>query len=76
MVRFHAFQGIYLFVIWLLVDWGFPDPGYGPIHVISHLMQMVVLAAWIWMMIKTSQNQLYHLPIIGELADRTVAEQR
>jgi uncharacterized membrane protein len=80
-VRFHAFQGIYLFVAWLIVDWvispifhivrtpGFPRAVVGLLH-------LSIFAAWIVMMVKTSQEQLLRLPIIGELAERSVAEQR
>jgi uncharacterized membrane protein len=28
------------------------------------------------MIIKTAQEQIYHLPIVGELAERSLAEQR
>lgn len=80
-VRFHAFQGLYLFVVWLLVDWviqpvlhSVPSPG--PMRMVSGMLQMGVIAAWVWMIIKTSQEQMFRLPIVGELADRSVAEQR
>src|SRR5450432_4734560 len=74
-VRFHAFQGLYLFVVWLIVDWvispmlhfGSDGPGFHELGVIRHLLQLAVFAAWIWMMVQTSQNHLYRLPIVGEL---------
>jgi uncharacterized membrane protein len=80
-VRFHAFQGLYLFVAWLLVDWVLHPiflsmPGPNPVRLLSALMHVCVFAAWIWMIIKTSQEQMYRLPIVGELAERSVAEQR
>ena len=82
-VRFHAFQGLYLFVVWLIVDWvlapivGFaPGSGFHEAKAIRALLHLSVFAAWIWMIIKTSQEQLYRLPIVGELADRSVSEQR
>jgi uncharacterized membrane protein len=31
---------------------------------------------WVFMLVKTSQNRLYRLPLVGELADRSIAEQR
>jgi uncharacterized membrane protein len=79
-VRFHAFQGLYLFVGWLLVRMVL-DPmldysHVGGLHFISSLAHLVMLVAWIFMLIKTSQNQTYSLPIIGELAERSVAEQK
>jgi len=80
-VRFHAFQGLYLFVVWLLVDafavpFARSIPGHTPMPAIAGLMHAIVLGAWIWMIIKTAQEQIYHLPIVGELAERSLAEQR
>lgn len=88
-VRFHAFQGIYLFVAWLLVDWvigPFYDlpmlPNWhrgGFFHgfsFIGNALKLVVFGTWIFMLIKTSQEQLFKLPILGELAERSVAEQK
>jgi uncharacterized membrane protein len=83
-VRFHAFQGLYLFVVWLIVDWvispmlfiGSYGPGLHELGVVRHLLQLAVFCAWIWMIIQTSQNHLYRLPIVGELAERSLTEQR
>jgi uncharacterized membrane protein len=82
-VRFHAFQGLYLFVIWLLVDW-VVSPILGVGHgsdfhegrLIRSVLHLAVFAAWIFMIIKTSHEEMYRLPIVGELADRSVSEQR
>lgn len=80
-VRFHAFQGIYLFVVWLIIDhviapfWHhLPRPS--PMPALAGLLHAVVFGAWIWMIIKTSQEQMYHLPLVGDLAERSLAEQR
>lgn len=80
-VRFHAFQGLYLFVIWLIVDWVVAPlarsmPGPNPMHISAGLLRVVVFAAWIWMIVKTAQDQMYRLPLVGDLAERSVAEQR
>lgn len=83
-VRFHAFQGLYLFVIWLIVDWVISPfvsvipagPGGVELHVVKSVLHLAVLCAWIFMLIKTSQAEVYHLPIVGELAERSVSEQR
>jgi uncharacterized membrane protein len=84
-IRFHAFQGLYIFVAWLLIDWvvspiltfsGQGHWGWGPQVALSALLKVAVWVAWIFMLVKTSQHQLYRLPILGELADRSVAEQR
>ncbi|MGE5568105.1 MAG: hypothetical protein ACM3S5_03615 [Rhodospirillales bacterium] len=76
-VRFHAFQGLYLFVAWLLVQWVFKPLSFftpGPHIPIAALLQLVILAAWIFMIIKTSQEQVYSLPVIGELAEKSLSE--
>jgi uncharacterized membrane protein len=79
-VRFHAFQGLYLFVAWLIVDW-FVSPFFhfgpdGTRHAITGIMKAFLFVAWIIMIIKTSQNETYRLPIVGELAERSVSEQQ
>lgn len=78
--RFHAFQGLYLFVAWLIVDWVLKPlaeegwvVGFHPVIVAC---KAVILIAWIWMIIKVSQNEFFKLPILGELAERSVTEQR
>ena len=83
-VRFHAFQGLYLFAVWLIVDWViapmlvFPvsGVGYSVARTSSQLLQLVLVGAWIFMLMKVSQDQDYHLPILGDLAERSVSEQR
>lgn len=83
-VRFHAFQGLYLFVAWLMVEWVispalyFSDWSGGfPLHrMASRLLQLLIFAAWILMIVKVSHNEKYKLPIIGDLAERSVSEQR
>lgn len=76
-VRFHAFQGLYLFVGWLIVQWVFKPLVWfapGPHMPLTMLMQLAILAIWIFMLVKTSQDEVYSLPIIGELAERSMAE--
>lgn len=82
-VRFHAFQGLYLFVAWLIVDWVlsplFAFPGFWgpPFHrVLPALLKLAIFVAWIFMMIKAAHNTQYKLPILGDLAEKSVAEQR
>jgi uncharacterized membrane protein len=80
-VRFHAFQGLYLFVAWLLIDWvidpffGF-FPGHGVRVGVGGLLKFALFGIWVFMLVKTSQNQKYRLPLVGGLAERSVAEQR
>jgi uncharacterized membrane protein len=79
-VRFHAFQGLYLFVAWLIVEWvvaparfWFDDP---LSRLLTHGLQLVIFGAWIFMLIRVSHDGSYKLPIVGELAERSVSEQR
>lgn len=79
-VRFHAFQGLYLFAAWLMVEWVFgpmfnfmgPNPAR---RFIPQLLHLAVFAGWIFMIIKASHDEDYHLPVIGDLAERSAAEQ-
>jgi uncharacterized membrane protein len=77
MIRFHAFQGLYLFAAWLMVDWVVgpivrSTPGhYFPIDLMLHAL---ILGVSIFMMIKASHDEAYVLPIIGELAQKSATE--
>jgi uncharacterized membrane protein len=74
-VRFHAFQGLYLFVAWLIVDHVVaPVFGFVPRVPLGGLFRAVLLGVWIFMIVKASQDEAYSLPLIGELAERSVAE--
>ncbi len=81
-VRFDAFQGLYLFVAWLIIEWvlrplfSWPAEGLHFYHVVPALLKAVVFGAWIFMIIKASQEEQFRLPIVGELADKSVTEQR
>jgi len=73
--RFHAYQGLYLFVAWLVVDWAI-TPWFrwlpGPDLRIDGLLQLFLLGLWIFMLIKTWGGERYSLPIVGELAERSL----
>ena len=75
-VRFHAFQGLYLFVAWLMNEqvlrWVLdPISHVGHVH---DLVSLVLLGMAIFMMVKASHGEAYSLPLFGELAQRSVAE--
>ena len=82
-VRFNAFQGLYLFVAWLLVDWVL-----GPMFALTHfwgpplykifpaLLKATLIGAWVLMIVKTAHDEQYKLPIVGDLAEKSVSEQR
>ena len=55
-VRFNAFQGLYLFVAWLIVDWvvtpflvlPFHGWDFGPRHVLPSLLKAAMFGVWIF----------------------------
>src|SRR5664279_895585 len=74
-VRFHGFQGLYLFVAWLLDDQVLRPllqriPGF----LLHSLVQAVLVGMSIFMMVKASHDEAYPLPLFGELAQKSVAE--
>ncbi len=76
-VRFHAFQSLYLFVAWLIVQWVFTPWGFfmGVPHVpVVEIMKLALLILSIFMMVKAGEGRPYALPILGELAERSLAE--
>lgn len=76
-VRFHAFQGLYLFVAWLIAHqvlrplWDQLPDAFLPV---DKLLEGVLVFAGIFMLVKTSHEQSYSLPILGELAEKSAAE--
>ena len=71
------------FVAWMMMEWVIKPLllvtyGFGmPFHrMASGVLQLLIFAAWIVMLIKVSQNENYRLPILGDLAERSVSEQR
>lgn len=75
-VRFHAFQGLYLFVAWLIADWVLRPAFYllPWMHFeIYRLVELALLGMSIFMMVKAGRNEAFALPIFGELAQRSAA---
>jgi uncharacterized membrane protein len=74
-VRFHAFQGLYLFVAWLIADQVvrpmFDSFTSGHLY---RIVEAVLIGASVFMMVKAAHEQTYPLPLFGELAQRSVAE--
>ncbi len=80
--RFHAFQGLYLFVAWLLVELAL-EPMFRHAHFpflpfgsLAGTLQLALIGASVFMLIKVAHNEMFRLPFIGDLADKSVAEQR
>src|SRR5450759_1925258 len=74
-VRFHGFQGLYLFVAWLLDDQVLRHlleriPGFQ----LEPIVQAVLLGMAIFMMVLAANDEAYSLPLFGELAQKSVAE--
>ena len=77
LVRFHAFQGMYLAVAWMIVDIAL-EPSLrisGISRSIVPLLKLGIVGTWIFMLIRTNARQLVRLPVIGEMAERSVNEQ-
>jgi uncharacterized membrane protein len=76
-LRFHAFQGLYIFAAWLLVDWAI-QPFFSSLphnfFRLDLLLKMVLLGVWVFMLVKTSHGEAYSLPVFGELAQRSAQE--
>ena len=76
-MRFHAFQGLYLFAAWLMVQWVIRPMSmalYSSGMRIDRILEGLLLAVSIFMIIKASRDEAYVLPIIGELAQRSAVE--
>jgi len=74
-VRFHAFQGLYLFVAWLIEDWVLHPIFYPIPHFhLDGVLKVVLFCMSIFMIIKASHEEAYSLPIIGDLAQKSVQE--
>jgi uncharacterized membrane protein len=74
-VRFHAYQGLYLFVAWMLIHYvvGFWQNFLpGPDLPFDKLLELLILVLWIVMLIKTSKGERFSIPVLGELAERSV----
>lgn len=76
-VRFHAFQGLYLFGLWLSIQWVlkplFQNSSGAFVH-IDRLLEGIIMGVWIFMMVKAAHEEAYSLPVIGELAQKSAAE--
>jgi uncharacterized membrane protein len=76
-VRFHAFQGLYLFVAWLIVHWvlsPLPFGRWGRAFRLDDLFELALVALSVFMMVKVGQGRHVSLPILGELAEKSAAE--
>ena len=76
-VRFHAFQGLFLYIAWLLMDWVF-DPIFlltGATRWFPRAAKLVILIGWVVGLIKLSQDQPFRIPVLGDIAEKAATEQ-
>jgi len=75
-VRFHGFQGLYLFVAWMIEQQVLgPILRQGNMHPLHSLLQLLLLGASILMMVKAAHEEVYSLPVIGDLAQKSMSEE-
>jgi uncharacterized membrane protein len=77
--RFHAFQGLYLMGAWLLYSWVIEeilDTVVGWPRMLHRMVRLVYVLVSIYLMVKASQREKYRLPVLGDLADQSLREQR
>lgn len=80
-VRFDAFQSLYLFVAFLIVSSVLPAFLWLTFHAFGFhsflipLLKLMLFVVWVYLLVKAAQEQQVHLPIIGDLAARSAAEQ-
>jgi uncharacterized membrane protein len=80
-VRFDGFQSLYLFVAWLIVSSAVPIllfggvPGFGLERSLVTLVKFAVFICWIYLLVKAAHEEQVRLPVIGDLAARSTAEQ-
>lgn len=76
-VRFHAFQGLYLFVAYLIAD-RVLEPIFRPARLPLNpgsLVEAAAIFTGLYLMYQTSQGALVRIPLLGELAEKSVTEQ-
>jgi uncharacterized membrane protein len=79
-VRFDAFQSLYIFVAYLVVSSVLPMILWLSFHTHAFFLfvgplKVAIFIVWIYLLVKAAQEQQVHLPVIGDLAARSAAEQ-
>ena len=73
-VRFHAFQSIFLNLAWIVIAFGF-NIVVGILHIwslffLTPLIGLAFFVLWVIMLIQTFQGKTIVLPVIGSLAQQ------
>lgn len=76
-VRFNGFQSLYLFVAWLIVSSAAPILFMDVLgqHALVGLLKFFVFGCWIYLLVKSANQEQVRLPFIGDLAARSATEQ-
>ena len=82
-LKFHAWQSIYLSGVWIAI-WIVlnivmgamynPYNGLGLLGLLTPLLSLTFLVAWIMCVVKAYQRETYKLPIIGDMAEKQAAK--
>jgi uncharacterized membrane protein len=70
-VRFHAFQSLFFCIAWIAVSAALSFVvfrGFGLGFGLFMLVRLAFFVAWVVLLIKASQGQMWELPVIGPLA--------
>ena len=74
-VRFHGFQALYLFVAWMIEQQVLgPMLRNGDMYPLHSVLRLILLGASILMMVKAAHQEQYSLPLIGDLAHKSMSE--
>lgn len=68
LIRFHAFQSIFLNVAVIIVVWALAIVLPWSVHVLISLLDLGFFVLWIYLMVQTYQGKKIALPVIGDLA--------
>jgi uncharacterized membrane protein len=74
-VRFHAFQSIFFFVAWIVIDIGLSIIGHIPFLgwatlFLWPLVSLALFIVWLLLLLKAYQGQMFKLPVIGDIAEQ------
>ena len=71
-VRFHAFQSIFYFVAWIVVDIALTFLGHIPFlgFMLWPLVGLALFVIWLVLILKAYQGQMFKLPVIGDMAEQ------
>jgi uncharacterized membrane protein len=74
-IRFHAFQCIFYFIAWIILDIGLAFIGHIPFLgwatlLLWPLIGLVGFVIWLILVLKAYQGQMFKLPVIGDMAEQ------